>query len=220
MAETTLGRGARITGAAREQLAAQLVQRYERGESIRAIATDLGRSYGWVQGMLKQAGVTLRGRGGPTRGQAGAERARVAWAGNSNPPAGVVPATEEPPAAQKTKVKKAKVKSPENPAREGADEAATSTKSKAKGRKPAAEQPMAGIPEAPAKPKKPKKAKAEQSTPAPDKGKQPKAGKAKKAPVDEPPGKKKQLVETNEKVEKTDKSKKSKKDKKSKKKSK
>ena len=38
------------------------------GESIRSIAEDSGRSYGFVHGVLKESGATLRGRGGATRG--------------------------------------------------------------------------------------------------------------------------------------------------------
>ncbi|WP_229117250.1 helix-turn-helix domain-containing protein [Enemella dayhoffiae] len=62
------GRGARIVGGARIDLASDLRRRYEAGESIRSMADDLGRSYGFVQGLLKEAGVTLRSRGGATRG--------------------------------------------------------------------------------------------------------------------------------------------------------
>ncbi|GAB3697110.1 helix-turn-helix domain-containing protein [Mariniluteicoccus flavus] len=61
-------RGARITGADRDALVAQLARRYAAGESIRSMATDTGRSYGFVQGLLKESGVELRTRGGATRG--------------------------------------------------------------------------------------------------------------------------------------------------------
>lgn len=67
-------KGARILGEARAELAEQIRVRYEAGESIRSIAGDLGRSYGFVQGLLKEVGVSLRGRGGATRGRAAAER--------------------------------------------------------------------------------------------------------------------------------------------------
>lgn len=63
-----LPRGARVTGAAREALSSELTARYEAGESIRSMAGELGRSYGFVQALLKEAGVTLRTRGGDTRG--------------------------------------------------------------------------------------------------------------------------------------------------------
>ena len=39
-------------------------------ESIRALAQSTGRSYGFVHRMLSESGVTLRGRGGATRGKA------------------------------------------------------------------------------------------------------------------------------------------------------
>ncbi|HWG28213.1 helix-turn-helix domain-containing protein [Actinospica sp.] len=69
MAET-LKKGSRVTGTAREQLATDLKSKYEAGESIRALAQETGRSYGFVHRMLSESGVTLRGRGGATRGKA------------------------------------------------------------------------------------------------------------------------------------------------------
>jgi helix-turn-helix protein len=63
-----LAKGARITGPQRETLATQYAKRYDAGESIRKIAEDAGRSFGFVHGVLKESGVTLRGRGGATRG--------------------------------------------------------------------------------------------------------------------------------------------------------
>lgn len=62
-------KGARIAGDHRAQLAEEFRLRYEAGESIRSIAGEAGRSYGFVQGLLKETGVTLRGRGGATRGR-------------------------------------------------------------------------------------------------------------------------------------------------------
>lgn len=72
-----LPKGSRITGEGRETLAASLVERYNRGESIRSMAEDIGRSYGFVHGVLSEAGVTMRSRGGATRGAA-AEARRAA----------------------------------------------------------------------------------------------------------------------------------------------
>jgi len=66
----TLKKGSRVTGTAREQLASDLKTKYEAGESIRALAQETGRSYGFVHRMLSESGVTLRGRGGATRGKA------------------------------------------------------------------------------------------------------------------------------------------------------
>jgi len=65
----TLRKGSRITGNARERLAADLKRKYGQGRSIRALAEETGRSYGFVHRMLSESGVTLRGRGGATRGK-------------------------------------------------------------------------------------------------------------------------------------------------------
>src|SRR6478609_4264992 len=70
MAVTTLAKGSRITGAQRGSLASTYAKRYAAGDSIRKIAEDSGRSYGFVHGVLKESGATLRGRGGATRGPA------------------------------------------------------------------------------------------------------------------------------------------------------
>ena len=64
---TKLKKGKRIEGEQRAQVTADLVQRYEAGESIRSLAAEIGRSYGFVQGLLKDADVTFRKRGGDTR---------------------------------------------------------------------------------------------------------------------------------------------------------
>ncbi len=69
-----LPKGSRITGEGRTDLASTLVERYSRGDSIRAIADDIGRSYGFVHGMLAESGVPMRSRGGATRGKAAEER--------------------------------------------------------------------------------------------------------------------------------------------------
>ncbi|NUP35210.1 MAG: hypothetical protein HOU01_26405 [Streptomycetaceae bacterium] len=66
----TLKKGSRVTGAAREKLAADLKKKYDSGASIRALAEETGRSYGFVHRMLSESGVALRGRGGATRGKA------------------------------------------------------------------------------------------------------------------------------------------------------
>jgi hypothetical protein len=67
-------KGTRITGEGRKDLAASLVTRYQRGESIRSMAQDIGRSYGFVHGVLTESGVSMRGRGGATRGRAAEAR--------------------------------------------------------------------------------------------------------------------------------------------------
>jgi Helix-turn-helix domain len=62
-----LKKGARITGTARDKLAADLRKKYDSGQSIRALAESSGRSYGFVHRILTESGTTLRGRGGATR---------------------------------------------------------------------------------------------------------------------------------------------------------
>ena len=73
MAET-LKKGTRVTGDDRKKLASDLKKRYDSGESIRSLAASTGRSYGFVHRILSETGVTLRGRGGATRGKAKARR--------------------------------------------------------------------------------------------------------------------------------------------------
>src|ERR671918_236064 len=78
----TLKKGSRVTGAARDKLAADLKKKYDSGASIRALAEETGRSYGFVHRMLSESGVTLRGRGGAARGEKAASgRSRAAPAG-------------------------------------------------------------------------------------------------------------------------------------------
>lgn len=64
-----LKKGTRVTGSDRDKLAADLARKYKSGESIRALAESTGRSYGFVHRVLSESGVTLRGRGGATRGK-------------------------------------------------------------------------------------------------------------------------------------------------------
>lgn len=60
-------KGARITGPDRAALADEVCRRYESGESIRSLAAQTGRSYGFVHGLLVDGHIALRSRGGPTR---------------------------------------------------------------------------------------------------------------------------------------------------------
>src|ERR1700676_4686040 len=69
----TLKKGTRVTGADRTKLASDLKKRYDGGESIRSLAAATGRSYGFVHRILTETGVSLRGRGGATRGKARAK---------------------------------------------------------------------------------------------------------------------------------------------------
>jgi hypothetical protein len=57
--------GRRIVGQERATWAKDYVRRYGQGDSIRKIASDTGRSYGFVHRLLVESGVTLRKRGGP-----------------------------------------------------------------------------------------------------------------------------------------------------------
>jgi len=57
-------KGTRVSGAARDALASELTKKYENGSSIRELAVETGRSYGFVHRLLVENGVTLRGRGG------------------------------------------------------------------------------------------------------------------------------------------------------------
>ena len=62
-----LKKGSRITGADRDKLGSQLGKKYEKGSSIRALAEETGRSYGFIHRVLSESGVTLRSRGGAIR---------------------------------------------------------------------------------------------------------------------------------------------------------
>jgi hypothetical protein len=66
----TVKKGARITGADRAKLAGELTKKYTQGASIRALAEETGRSYGFVHRILTENEVSLRSRGGATRGKA------------------------------------------------------------------------------------------------------------------------------------------------------
>jgi hypothetical protein len=63
-----LVKGKRITGGERSKLATELRKKYDSGTSIRTLAENYGRSYGFVHRILTESGTTLRGRGGATRG--------------------------------------------------------------------------------------------------------------------------------------------------------
>ena len=71
-----IAKGQRVTGAERAKLESQLSKRYQEGASIRELAAETGRSYGFVHRVLTDSGVTLRGRGGATRKNSG-EAART-----------------------------------------------------------------------------------------------------------------------------------------------
>lgn len=64
---TELTKGRRITGDERGSLEETLRKQYESGASIRQLAEQTGRSYGFVHGVLVDSGAAMRGRGGSTR---------------------------------------------------------------------------------------------------------------------------------------------------------
>lgn len=57
----------RIIGDDRKRMGDSLRQKYEKGASIRQLSDQTGRSFGWVHKVLKEAGASLRSRGGPNR---------------------------------------------------------------------------------------------------------------------------------------------------------
>jgi len=68
--------GARTASGQRGLLGAQLKERYEAGASIRELAEELGRSYGFVHRLLVETGTPLRGRDGRRRPR-GSDAARA-----------------------------------------------------------------------------------------------------------------------------------------------
>ena len=105
-----LAKGSRITGAQRTELASRYAKRYAAGESIRKIADDAGRSFGFVHGVLKEAGVDLRGRGGATRGARKTASGSAARKSASGPTKAAAKKTTTKSAAKKTATKKAPAK--------------------------------------------------------------------------------------------------------------
>lgn len=49
----------------RDQLIRELRSAYESGASIRSLVASTGHSYGSIHSMLREAGATMRSRGGP-----------------------------------------------------------------------------------------------------------------------------------------------------------
>ena len=71
-----LGKGRRVQGGERDKLTNDLKKKYLAGASIRDLAASTGRSYGFIHRLLSEGGVTLRGRGGATRGKAAKAKAQ------------------------------------------------------------------------------------------------------------------------------------------------
>lgn len=61
--EKPLTKGTNIKGSAREKLAKDLKKKYDSGSSVRALAEEIGRSYGFVHRLLGEY-VQFRSRGG------------------------------------------------------------------------------------------------------------------------------------------------------------
>ena len=122
-----LARGSRITGAERQDLVAQLGQRYAGGESIRAIAEDTGRSFGFVHGLIKESGVTMRGRGGATRGAAAVAAAAVRDGSTS--------AAQQVPAKKSAAKVAAKPPKDKKPAKDKSEKKGSAKGTEAKGKK-------------------------------------------------------------------------------------
>lgn len=57
-----------VRGDERRELTAYVTAEYEKGRSIRDIASTIGRSYGFVHRLLAEAGVDFRTRGGARKG--------------------------------------------------------------------------------------------------------------------------------------------------------
>ncbi|MFL6047494.1 MAG: helix-turn-helix domain-containing protein [Propionibacteriaceae bacterium] len=134
-----LAKGSRITGAQRTTLASQYAKRYAAGESIRKIADDAGRSFGFVHGVLKEAGVELRGRGGATRGAKKAASGSAAR--KSAGPAKKATAKKTPAKAAKTPAKKSTAKKATAKKTTAKSAAKKTTAKKAPAKKTAAKSP-------------------------------------------------------------------------------
>lgn len=59
-----LKKGARITGPDRAKLTTEITTQYLNGASIRNLAQEHGRSYGFMHRLLSESGAPLRVRGG------------------------------------------------------------------------------------------------------------------------------------------------------------
>lgn len=57
-----------VRGDERRELTEHVTVEYEKGQSIRDIASTIGRSYGFVHRLLAEAGVDFRTRGGARKG--------------------------------------------------------------------------------------------------------------------------------------------------------
>ena len=63
----TLVKSAHILGTDRRKLAREISKQYAKGASIRALAEEHGRSYGFIHRLLTESDTVLRRRGGTAR---------------------------------------------------------------------------------------------------------------------------------------------------------
>lgn len=54
-----------IVGQERQELAAAMAADYAAGHSIRSVGRKFGHTYAFTRKLIREAGGTLRGRGGP-----------------------------------------------------------------------------------------------------------------------------------------------------------
>lgn len=64
-AELMVGKWSRVTGDERVAYRSRVMEKYAAGQSIREIAEEVGRSYGFVHRILREGDVTFRSRGNP-----------------------------------------------------------------------------------------------------------------------------------------------------------
>lgn len=64
----TLSPAKQIRGADRALLGAEFAEKYKEGASVRALAEECGRSYGFVHRLLVEHGVKMRAVGGRRKG--------------------------------------------------------------------------------------------------------------------------------------------------------
>ncbi|MFN8126376.1 MAG: helix-turn-helix domain-containing protein [Candidatus Nanopelagicales bacterium] len=106
----TVAKGQRITGSDRTKLARELKKEYQAGRSIRELAEEHGRSYGFVHRILKDSKTKLRGRGGATRKAASPAKKAAVKKAPAKKAAKKAPAKKA--AAKKAPAKKAAKKAP------------------------------------------------------------------------------------------------------------
>lgn len=61
---TPIEKGTRVVGEDREKLKTALKAKYEAGATVRQLHEETGRSFGAIQRLLAESGVTMRPRGG------------------------------------------------------------------------------------------------------------------------------------------------------------